>query len=124
MQTKPMMFELPAPHRVLNLTLDDGAVSYIRQHGNTDSPVRLVLSHGNGFAIDGYLPFWSGFLDCFEVVLCDCRNHGWNAPSDPANHHYPQLVRDLELRVHGVTEQFGCKTSVGAFHSLSGADHL
>ena len=114
-----MIFELPTPHCVLDLTLDDGAISYVRQHGNADSEVRLFFSHGNGFAIDGYFPFWNAFLDRFEVVLFDCRNHGWNAPSDPANHHYAQFVRDLDLIVHGVTAQLGPKTSVGAFHSLS-----
>ena len=99
--------------------MDDGAISRIRQHGNTDSDVRLFFSHGNGFATDGYFPFWNTFLDQFEVMVFDCRNHGWNAPSDPANHHYPQLIRDLDLIIQGVSEQLGRKTSVGAFHSLS-----
>src|SRR5438046_2628896 len=37
---------------------DDGAIIRIRQHGNPDGP-RLVLSHGNGLAMAGYVPVWA-----------------------------------------------------------------
>ena len=49
---------VPEPRLAFDLTMADGAVIRVRRHGNPDGP-RLVLSHGNGFAIDGYLPFWS-----------------------------------------------------------------
>ena len=114
-----MKYTLPTPHQVLDLTLDDGAVSYVRQHGNPHSDVRIFFSHGNGFATDGYFPFWRAFLDAFDVIVFDCRNHGWNRPSEPPNHHYPQLVRDLSLIIPGVNQQLGTKSTVGAFHSLS-----
>ncbi|MBV8053733.1 MAG: hypothetical protein JO071_00665, partial [Deltaproteobacteria bacterium] len=52
-----MSIEFPAPLRIIELAMDDGAIIRIRQHGNPAGP-RLALSHGNGLAIDGYLPFW------------------------------------------------------------------
>jgi pimeloyl-ACP methyl ester carboxylesterase len=111
--------EGPTPHRRVDLRLSDGALCHLRQHGNLSAPVRLFLSHGNGFAIDAYLPFWQPLLDAFEVVVFDQRNHGWNAPSDPAHHTYEQLVQDLETICRDVTAHLGSKPSVGVFHSMS-----
>ncbi len=114
-----MMLELPAPRSIFDITLDDGAIARIRRHGETSQAVRLFLSHGNGFAIDGYLPFWQPLLERFDVILFDYRNHGWNPPSDPAHHTYAQLARDVETIYQGVTARLGAKTSVGVFHSLA-----
>ena len=111
--------EIPPPRSVFDIILEDGAITRVRQHGDPDCSVRLFLSHGNGFAIDGYLPFWQPLLISFEVVLFDYRNHGWNAPSDPARHHYTQLARDTESLYHGVTARLGAKPSVGVFHSMA-----
>ena len=114
-----MTFELPAPHNVFDITLEDGAITRVRQHGDPSKPVRLILSHGSGFAIDGYFPFWQGLLDAFDVVLFDHRNHGWNPPSDPTRHHYDQLAHDTEIIYQGITERLGPKPSVGVFHSMA-----
>ena len=46
-----MPFELPAPTTILDVALDDGAAIRVRRHGKPDG-VRLLLSHGNGFATD------------------------------------------------------------------------
>ena len=70
-------FEIPIPLRTTDLTMADGAVIRIRQHGNADGP-RLILAHGNGFAIDAYFPFWRCLMERFEIVLYDQRNHGHN----------------------------------------------
>jgi len=79
----------------------------------------LFLSHGNGFAIDGYVPFWRPLLERFEVILFDFRNHGSNPPSAPENHHYAQMASDINRVLDGVEDRFGTKTSVGVFHSMS-----
>ena len=42
-----------------------------------------MLSHGNGFAIDGYFNFWSRFLGDFDVVVFDMRSHGRNPRAEP-----------------------------------------
>ena len=52
-----MTWTVPAPHLAFDLPMDDGAVIRVRQHGERAAGVRLFLSHGNGFAADGYLPF-------------------------------------------------------------------
>jgi pimeloyl-ACP methyl ester carboxylesterase len=111
--------ELPTPHQVLDLRMDDGAPIRVRRHGDPNQNVRIFLSHGNGFAIDGYFPFWRLLLDRFDVIVFDFRNHGWNPRGDPPNHHYTQFGSDLELIHHAVAALLGPKPTVGAFHSLS-----
>ena len=115
-----MSFEIPAPADSFDLTMEDGAIIRIRRHGKTDAPVRLFVSHGNGFAVDGYLPFWGPLAERYDLVIFDFRNHGRNPPSDPANHHYAQMARDLEQVYQDVTARLGAKTTVGVFHSMSG----
>ncbi|PON16158.1 hypothetical protein C2W62_19970 [Candidatus Entotheonella serta] len=114
-----MHFELPTPHQILDLRMDDGAHIRVRQHGDPNQPVRIVLSHGNGFATDGYFPFWQLLLEHFDVIVFDFRNHGWNPLADPPHHTYTQFARDLEIIHHAVAVLLGPKPTVGAFHSLS-----
>ena len=56
-----MRLEVPAPHETFEVALEDGARIKVRRHGRPDG-VRLFMSHGNGFAIDAYLPYWQHFL--------------------------------------------------------------
>lgn len=114
-----MTLTIPDPLETFDLEMDDGARIVTRRHGDPDAPVRLFVSHGNGFASDGYLPFWGLLCDDFDVIVFDMRNHGQNPPSDPANHHYPQMARDMERVLTGVSGRLGAKPSVGAFHSMS-----
>src|SRR6185312_11282313 len=90
----------------------------MRRHGNAAGP-RLIVSHGNGFAIDGYIGFWSRFLADYEVVLFDARNHGWNALADPPGHDYAHMADDVELVRTAAAAEFGAKPTVGLFHSMS-----
>src|SRR5258708_4140355 len=77
------------------------------------------VSHGNGCAVDGYFPFWSRFLDRFEVIAFDMRNHGRNPAGDPAYHNYAHMVTDLDTVWRAVEAEFGAKPSAGLFHSMS-----
>ncbi|MDP6705285.1 MAG: alpha/beta hydrolase [Alphaproteobacteria bacterium] len=113
-----MRLELPSPNATFDLEMDDGAVIHFRRYGDP-AGVRLVISHGNGFAIDGYLPFWGLLLDRFDLVLFDMRNHGRNRPTGADGHHYAQMARDLESVFHGVNDRLGEKEAVGVFHSMS-----
>ena len=57
--------------------MGDGAVIRVRRYARAGA-VRMFLSNGNGFAIDGYYPFWGELSDRFELIVCDSRNHGQN----------------------------------------------
>jgi pimeloyl-ACP methyl ester carboxylesterase len=113
-----MMIAPPDPHRTLQLRMEDGATILVRQHGKADRP-RLVLSHGNGLAIDGYLPFWSLLCDRYEVMVFDFRQHGRNPSNPDWAHDWPTFVKDLERVWHGINQEFGAKPVAGLFHSMS-----
>ena len=112
-------WEVPEPLSTLDVRVDDDTVITLRRHGNPDGP-RLVLTHGNGLAIDLYYPFWSLLTDDFDVVVYDLRNHGWNTVSAIENHNIPTLVSDHDSIVDAIDRHFGVKPKVGVFHSLSG----
>jgi pimeloyl-ACP methyl ester carboxylesterase len=114
-----MSFEIPAPSLTFEVPLEDGARIKMRRHGNPDG-VRLLVTHGNGFAADAYFPYWRHLLPQFDVLVYDFRNHGQNVPVEPSNHHYGQLARDLERVVQAVRERLGERKTVGIFHSMSG----
>ena len=114
-----MPFELPAPTTILDVALDDGAAIRVRRHGKPDG-VRLLLSHGNGFATDAYFPYWRQFLAQFDLMVFDFRNHGQNVPVVPPHHTYEQLTQDLERVIQAIKAEFGDRPTAGIFHSMSG----
>jgi pimeloyl-ACP methyl ester carboxylesterase len=113
-----LSIEVPAPLKTIDAVMEDGAIIRVRQHGNPSGP-RLALSHGNGLAIDGYLPFWDPLRDRYELILFDFRNHGQNPTHRLDHHNWPTFIRDLEHIFRLVQEQFGVKRTTGVFHSLS-----
>lgn len=114
----PVQFRLPEPITVLDLTMADGAIVRVRRHGKAAGP-RLIFSHGNGFAIDAYFPFWRHFLADCEVFVFDHRNHGWNPRHDAGNHTQRQMADDMETILRAIEARFGRRQTAGAFHSLS-----
>ena len=86
--------------------MEDGAIIRVRRHGVGDAP-RLVLSHGNGLAIDGYFSFWGRLLDRYDVIVYDFRNHGQNPPHHPAGHHWKRFIQDDERIWHAIRERDG-----------------
>lgn len=113
------IFSVPDPRDILDLSMEDGAVIRVRRHGNPEGP-RLVLAHGNGFAIDAYFPFWRHLTDRFDLAIYDQRNHGWNPRHDDISHHdVPWFVRDMNIVFDGIAEAFGAKPTAGLFHSIS-----
>jgi len=111
--------QVPEPDRAFDLTMDDGAIIQVRHYGNQAGP-RLVLSHGNGLAIDAYFPFWNLLRDRYDLILFDFRNHGRNPLHGGSGHNMVHFVSDLESVVTGVGHEFGPKRLAGIFHSLSG----
>ncbi len=112
-------WEIPEPLSVHEVRLDEEAVTLVRRHGNVHAPLRLVVSHGNGLAVDSYYPFWSLLADDFDLVVYDLRNHGWNAVGDRKNHNIPVLIHDHDLVLEAIDRHYGRKPTVGVFHSLS-----
>ena len=113
-----MQFEIPRPSLTFDVPLEDGAQICMRRHGNPDG-VRLLVTHGNGFAADAYYPYWRQLLSQFDLLVFDFRNHGQNVPVTPANHNYAQLTRDLERVAQEVRAKLGDKKTAGIFHSMS-----
>ncbi|MDE0310422.1 MAG: alpha/beta hydrolase [Acidiferrobacterales bacterium] len=118
MACKDRVWEVPEPLSVHRIRMDDGTVIHLRQHGNPNGP-RLVLSHGNGLAIDLYYPFWSLLAQDFELFVFDLRNHGWNAVGAQADHIVPALVDDHDRILDEIDVRYGKKPKIGIFHSVS-----
>lgn len=113
-----MALIVPTPNESFDLTMADGAPIRVRRHGNRKGP-RLVLCHGNGFAIDAYAPFWSLLTDRFDIVVYDQRNHGQNPRFRLEAHDVPSFVSDMEEIFHAIRKRLGSKPTVGVFHSIS-----
>ncbi len=111
---------VPEPLERFDLAMGDGARILVRRYGVASARLRIFVSHGNGFAIDGYLPFWLPLCARHEVIVFDMRNHGRNIPRAEPNHDYPHMARDIAAIHDGVTDRLGAKRSVGAFHSMAG----
>lgn len=109
---------VPQPASSFDLSMHDGAIIRVRRHGNP-AGLRLALCHGNGFAIDAYVPFWGQLLDRFDLVLYDQRNHGQNPRHTVEAHDLPNFVIDMETVFHGIQDKYGAKPAVGVFHSIS-----
>ncbi len=109
---------MPDPLATSEVHTADGACIILRRHGNPEGP-RLVLSHGNGLAIDLYYPFWSLLMDRFDLVRYDIRSHGWNPTADSRTHNMATFVSDNEYVAQDIDRHFGEKPKIGVFHSMS-----
>jgi pimeloyl-ACP methyl ester carboxylesterase len=113
-----MLFKLPTPSMSFDVMLEDGTKIRVRRHGCADG-VRVLFSHGNGFAADAYFPYWQYLLPDFDLIVFDFRNHGQNVPVVPPHHTYEQLTRDLERVIRAVKLRLGERPTAGLFHSMS-----
>lgn len=113
------MWKVPEPNSVQSVPMEDGTRTTLRRHGNPSGP-RLVMSHGNGLAIDLYLPFWSILARDFDLIIYDLRNHGWNNVGHIGYHNIPAFIKDHDQILEAIDSVFGRKPKIGIFHSLSG----
>lgn len=111
-------WQVPEPLSTLDVRVDEHTVITVRRHGNPDGP-RLVLSHGNGLAVDLYYPFWSLLMEEFDLLVYDLRNHGWNEVGPPDHHNVPTIARDQDAILEVIDAHYGTKPMVGVFHSVS-----
>lgn len=102
---------------------NDGARLVLRRVGNPSGP-RILLSHGVGFAIDGFAAMWRHLLDDFDLVLFDLRGHGRNPAVDPQSISGPRIVEDMKVVISDVRSVWGDKPLWGLFHSFSGLTAL
>ena len=116
--TSEVVWEIPEPRSTCEVDLDDTTVTTLRRYGNPDGR-RLILSHGNGLAIDLYYPFWSLLVDDFDLIVYDLRNHGRNAVSSVERHNVATFINDLYLILDVVDDVYGPKPRIGVYHSLS-----
>ncbi len=118
MKTDSFTWHLPAPRSAHDVQMEDGTVVKLRRHGNP-AGTRLVLSHGNGLAIDLYYPFWSLFTGEFDLFIYDLRNHGWNTVGSQSEHNLLSFVKDHDRILEVIDEEFGEKPKIGVFHSIA-----
>jgi pimeloyl-ACP methyl ester carboxylesterase len=119
MKGPELIHHVPRARHTFDAKMHDGAIIHVRQHGVPDAP-RIILSHGNGLAIDGYFPFWGPLRDRYEVVVFDFRNHGHNPLHGADGHVWPNFVEDMESVWNSINQELGEKPAAGVFHSLSG----
>ena len=112
------VWEVPQPLSTLDVPVDGDTVITLRRHGNPEGQ-RLVLSHGNGLAIDLYYPFWSLLTEEFDLIIYDLRSHGWNTVGTLENHNLPTLVRDHDRILEAIDRNYGQKPQIGVYHSIS-----
>ncbi len=110
--------EVPEPDQVAAISMSDGATVVLRRYGVPDGP-RLVLSHGNGLAIDAYLPFWQLLCAQYDLILFDVRNHGQNPLHTLTGHTWDRIGQDMDEIQDGIHKLFGDRPLTGVFHSLS-----
>lgn len=96
----------------------DGAELCLRRLAREGRP-RLLLSHGNGFAIDGYRAFWTLLADAFDLVLFDLRNHGASGATPVEAHTIAAMAKDQAAVAAACGEHFGARETYGVFHSVS-----
>ena len=58
---------IPTPRDRVDVSMGDGATIRVRAYGRPDG-IRVFVSNGNGFAVDGYYPFWGPLTDRFDVI--------------------------------------------------------
>ena len=116
--TTEAVWEIPEPLSTFDVRLDADTVTTVRRHGNP-SGHRIVLSHGSGFAVDLYYPFWSLLADDFDLVVYDLRNHGWNSVGAQQEHNVPTLIHDHDAVLESIDRFYGNKPTIGIFHSVT-----
>ena len=115
----PVTPGIPEPTEFWEARMPDGATVVIRRYGNPRGP-GMVVSHGNGLAVDAYYPFWSLFAGRFDIFVHDVRNHGWNPVGDRRLHNVPQFAEDAECIARSIDSRVATgKPRIGVFHSLS-----
>ena len=114
---------VPKPDKVHTVILKDSTEIKIRRYLNYGQPC-LLLSHGNGFAIDAYTPFWDPLRKNFELCVYDQRHHGWNSSASTAETGFELFADDLDQIITQLREIYINVPMFGVYHSLSAVASL
>lgn len=107
------------PLEIVEARMRDGATIVLRRM-SSHPRLRVIMSHGNGLAINGYEEFWSRVLPWAEVILFDFRNHGINPPAPASEvNNWENFVSDMGEVLAQIEARFGPKPTYGFFHSMS-----
>ena len=109
---------VPEPNEVFSVEVKGGTKIIVRRYSNRGKPC-LLLSHGNGFAIDAYLPFWSELRSEFELFIYDQRHHGYNQPSQYDDSDFDLFADDLDKIISKARQIVRNVPIYGVYHSLS-----
>ncbi len=108
---------MPSPD-VITIRSFDGAALSLQRLPIADRP-RLILSHGNGFAMGGYRAFWTLLAADFDLVLFDLRNHGSSGATPLEAHTIDAMANDHVRVAAACRDAFGARETFGVFHSVS-----
>lgn len=109
---------VPLPDDVVDVPLSDGERIILRRFENPGKPA-VVLSHGNGFAINAYAPFWAPLTDHFDLFIFDMRHHGVNSPQNPTQTGFERFADDQDQVYRAIREMAPGVPLVTGHHSLS-----
>jgi pimeloyl-ACP methyl ester carboxylesterase len=113
-----MTLSLPEPTETLNVGIGGDEHILLRRYTNPGKPA-VALSHGNGFAIDAYYPFWSLLLKQFDLFIFDMRHHGRNAPQDPDNTGLQQYASDFDQICQAIRNAAPSVPFYAGLHSIA-----
>ena len=114
---------IPEPNEVFSVEVKGGTEIIVRRYFNSCRPC-LLLSHGNGFAIDAYSPFWGQLRSEFELCVYDQRHHGHNQPSSSNDADFDLFADDLDKIISKVRQIITDVSIYGVYHSLSAVASL
>ncbi len=115
---RPLSWEVPEPREAFEVSASRRTTIHVRRHGNPDGH-RLLITHGNGLAIDHYFPFWFHLLDDCDVFVHDLRNHGWNETTNRRHHSVPVFTDDTLRIMKAIRKRCGDKPIIGVYNSIS-----
>lgn len=98
--------------------MDDGAEIAVRRWG-AGRGRRMVISHGNGLAVDGFRGFGLALAQDFDVIAFDLRSHGRSSRGPGATDPWARAVADIPAIFDGIAALYGPAETHGAFHSMS-----
>jgi pimeloyl-ACP methyl ester carboxylesterase len=101
------------------LPMNDGARIAVRRTGNPRGP-RVVLGHGNGFAIDAFASLTRELSVAHECFALDLRNHGKSSTGRLSDHTPGNHQCDIVSVMGHIDARAGVRPKHGVFHSISG----
>ena len=111
---------VPEPDAAIPVPIAGGGEILVRHYRCTgQARASLVLSHGNGFAIDAYAPFWAPLVANFNLFVFDMRHHGRNTPTETFLTGFSTYAGDYDRIFPAVREEAPDLPVIGALHSVS-----